>query len=283
VSGSTVVLSATPTTGNTLTGGGSSDANGVVTGSLSSTTAEMKTVSATAGGVPITQTAAVTVTSAPPPGVTHTLLTSGHDPANGKVYTTASIAPAPNTLVTVAVTTHQASAAAPSPTLTGGGMGTWEVVATTTYGGSTPLDRVTVYRAMSASPGSGPITITSSATVSNCQWIVSQWTGVDPSGTNGAGAIGQTAAVSGEAVNGLTATLAAFGSGSNVGYGVFGLTTNTTDAVPGSGFTTIAQEPSGEGSVGDVFAEWAANHNVIGATWSGKSGGGLGVEIKAAP
>jgi Bacterial Ig-like domain (group 1)/Invasin, domain 3 len=283
VSGSAVVLSATPTTGNTLTGGGSTDANGAVTGALSSTTAELKTVSATADGVPITQTVGVTVTNQPPPGITQTLLTSGHDPANSKVYTTASIAPASNALVTIAVTTHQASAAAPSPVVTGGGMSSWVVVATAAYGGATPLDRVTVYRAMSASPGSGPITITSSATVSNCQWIVSQWSGVDPSGTNGAGAIGQTLAVSGEGVNGLTATLAAFGSASNVGYGVFGLTSNATDAAPGSGFAAIAQEPSGEGSTGDVFAEWAANRNVIGATWSSKSGGGLGVEIKAAP
>ena len=119
-------------------------------------------------GMPGVQPAAA-LTSAT---ITQTLLTAGHDPNNLKVYTTASIAPAPNALVTVAVLTHQSSSAAPAPTLTGGGMTAWDVVATTTFNGATPLDRVTIFRAMSAAPGSGPITITSSVTVSNCQWIV---------------------------------------------------------------------------------------------------------------
>src|SRR5262249_42686296 len=117
--------------------------------------------------------------------ITQTLLTSGHDPNNVKVFTTASITPAPNALVTVAVLTHQATSAAPAPTLTGGGMAAWTLVASVAYNGSTPLDRVSIFRAMSTAPGSGPITITNSVTVSNCQWIVSQWDGVETSGTNG--------------------------------------------------------------------------------------------------
>jgi hypothetical protein len=281
LAGSNVVLAATGT-GNTLAGGGATNASGVATGTLSSSVSETKTVSATADGVGITQTASVTV-NPPGSGIAHALLTQGHNVNNQSVYTTASIAPAPNTLITVAVTTHQSSAAAPSPTLTGGGMSSWTLVANVAYSASTPLDRVSVYRAMSASPGSGPITITSSVTVSNCQWIVSQWSGVDQSGTNGSGAIVQSGTTSGITVNGLTVTLAAFGSTNNVGYGVFGVTANTADATPGTGFTTIAQEPSGESSVGDVFAERAANKNVINAVWSSKSGGGIGVEIKAGP
>jgi len=64
ISGATVVLAATGS-GNTLTQPtGSTDASGVATGTLSSTVAETKTVSATADGVAITQTAAVTVTPA---------------------------------------------------------------------------------------------------------------------------------------------------------------------------------------------------------------------------
>ncbi|MGE5760118.1 MAG: invasin domain 3-containing protein, partial [Gemmatimonadota bacterium] len=213
--------------------------------------------------------------------ITQTLLTAGHDPNNLKVYTTASIAPAPNALVTVAVLTHQSSSAAPAPTLTGGGMTAWDVVATTTFNGATPLDRVTIFRAMSAAPGSGPITITSSVTVSNCQWIVSQWDGVDASGTNGAGAVVQTGATSGTTVNGLTVTLATFANANDVGYGVFGIASATPAATAGSGFTRIDEQPSGEGTTGDLFAEWAVNDNTIDATWSGKSAGALGVEIKA--
>ena len=282
VSGSNVVLAATGS-GNTLTGGGTTSSSGVATGTLSSTVVEPKTVSATADGVAITQTATVTVTSQPPPGITQTLLTSGHDVNNQSVYTTASIAPAANALVTVAVLTHQSSSAAPSPTLTGGGMASWTVVASVAYNGNTPLDRLTIYRAMSASPGSGPITITSSVTVSNCQWIVSQWGGVDGSGSNGSGAIVQTGSASGTAVNGLTVNLAAFAGSTNVAYGAFGVASATAVATAGSGFTTIDQQPSGESTIGDLLAEWAVNHPAVAATWSSKSAGALGVEIKAAP
>jgi adhesin/invasin len=282
ISGSNVVLAATGS-GNTLTGGGATNASGVATGTLSSTVVEPKTVSATADGVAITQTATVTVTNQPPPGITHTLLTSGHDPTNTSTFTTASIAPAPNTLVTVAVLTHQSSAAAPDPTLTGGGMANWEVVASVAYDGTTPLDRVTIFRAMSAAPGSGPITIKTSVTVSNCQWIVSQWTGVNQSGTNGSGAIVQTKSATGAAVTTLTPTLAAFASATDVAYGVFGVANATAVIAAGSGFTTIDQQPSGEGTVGDLFAERAVNLPAVTATWPSNNAGALAVEIKAGP
>ena len=55
----------------------------------------------------------------------HTLLTSGNNPINQKVYATATISPAPNALVTVAVMGHNSTSAAPSPTLSGGGMSAW--------------------------------------------------------------------------------------------------------------------------------------------------------------
>ena len=64
-SGVAVALNATGT-GNTLTQpSGPTDVNGVATGTLSSGVPETKTVSATAGGVPLTQTATVTVRLAP--------------------------------------------------------------------------------------------------------------------------------------------------------------------------------------------------------------------------
>src|SRR6266542_4431824 len=63
ISGATVVLAATGS-GNTLTqASGPTNASGVAAGTLSSTVAEAKTVSATANGTAITQTATVTVTS----------------------------------------------------------------------------------------------------------------------------------------------------------------------------------------------------------------------------
>jgi hypothetical protein len=150
-------------------------------------------------------------------GIAQTLLTSGNNAVNQKIYSTASIAPAPNTLITVAVLGHNSTTAPASPTLTGGGMTVWTVVASVTFDGvATPHKRLTVYRAMSAGPGSGPLTITFASSVSNCQWLVSQWSGVDLSGANGSSAINQTASTLGDGVSGLTVGLGAFGNPNDV-------------------------------------------------------------------
>src|SRR5262245_43138742 len=210
-----------------------------------------------------------------PATITQTRLTSRHDVNNVRVYTTASIAPAPNALVTVAVLMHNSSSAVPAPTLTGGGMASWDLVATVAFNGATPLDRVSIYRAMSASPGSGPITITATATASNCQWIVSQWAGVETTGANGAGAIVQTGSNTGAAVTGLTVSLASFVDAADAAYGVFGIANATPIASAGAGFTRIDEQPSGEATTGDLFAEWATNDNTIDATWASKAAGAL--------
>jgi hypothetical protein len=74
VAGATVVLSASGT-GNTLTQpAGPTDANGVVTGTLSSTVAGSKTVTAVVNGVTITQQPAVTVTAGAIAGAQSTIL-----------------------------------------------------------------------------------------------------------------------------------------------------------------------------------------------------------------
>lgn len=256
----------------------------MASGTLSSTVSEDKTVSATAHGVAIAQAATVTVTAPSGGAITHALLTSGNDVNNVKIYTTASIAPAPNTLITVVVTTHQATAAAPVPTLTGGGMASWDVVATATCDVvATPKKRITIFRAMSASPGSGPITITSSATLSDCQWIVSLWSGVDGSGTNGSGAIVQTASNAADAVTTLAVPLAPFANPNDVAYGVFGINSNVVAITPGAGFTEIDEQPSTESTAADLFAEWGVNLPTITANWATKNAGALGVEIKASP
>ena len=288
ISGATVQLAATGT-GNTLVQPAAvTDANGVATGTLSSTVEEQKTVSATAtlGGTTtaIRQTATVTVVTLGGAGISHILLTAGTNTVNQKVYTTASIAPAPNTLVTVAVLAHRSTGAPASPTVSGGGMTGWTEVASTTFdNGTLPLRRLTIFRALSAAPGSGPLTITYSATVSHCQWIVSQWGGVDLSGANGSGAIVQSGATAGDAVNGLTVSLAPFGNASNVSYGAFGVARNTAVVSPGFGFTEISEQPSGETTPGDLQAEFRTNDNTIDATWPFTlNAGALGLEIKSA-
>ncbi|HET9707042.1 MAG TPA: hypothetical protein VFP39_01930 [Gemmatimonadales bacterium] len=214
--------------------------------------------------------------------ITQTVLASGNNPVNQRIYTTASIAPAPNTLITVAVLGHSSSAAPATPALAGGGMAAWTVVSSIVFDGvSTPHKRLTVYRALAAAPGSGPLTITFASSVSNCQWIVVQWTGVDPSGINGAGAIAQAGSRTGDAATGLTVNLAAFGNVNDVAFGVFGIAKNTALVAPGAGFTELAEQPSAEGTQADLEAESQTNSSAINATWTTANGGALGFEIKA--
>jgi Invasin, domain 3 len=283
VSGSTVVVAATGSN-NTVTGGGLTNVSGVATGSLSSTVAEVKTVSATADGTPITQTQNVTVTP-PSSGITQTLLTAGSDITNQKIYTTASIAPAANTLVTIAVIGHTSTAASPSPTVTGGGMSAWVEVATTTFNSvATPLKRMSIFRAMSAAPGSGPITISFPTTESNAAWVVSQWSGVDQTGTNGSGAIVQTVTNRADAVSSIGASLAALGSPNNVAYGVVGTNGSAVGINPGAGFTEISEQKPAEGTATIIAALFGTNQTAPSASWTGSFAAAiLAVEIKAGP
>lgn len=287
VSGSTVTLAAAGT-GNTLTQpAGSTNSSGMATGFLSSSDVQTETVSATVDNLAITQTASVTITPASGSGtIVQTLLTVGNDQASQTVYSTSAISPAPNTLVTIAVMGHRVCCAArPSPAISGGGMSGWTEVATIDFDTVSSLThkRLTVFRAMSAAPGSGPITITWNATVSNSQWIVSQWSGVQTSGVNGAGAIGQTASIRADAVSTLNAALAPFGTANNVAYGVFATNASTLGITPGTGFTEIGEVSSNESPRAVLEAEWGTNRNTIEAMWSGLLNAALlAIEIKAA-
>jgi hypothetical protein len=281
VAGSAVVVSASGT-GNTFTPpSGSSGANGVFTSSLSSSNVQTETVSATADGIGVTQSPTVSVTSQPS-GITQALLTSGTDSSSVKIFTTASIAPAANALITVAVVARR-SGGAQSPTLVGGGMSTWTLVASVDYNPiSTPASRIMVFRAMSAAPGSGPLTLTFANSQNNVQWVVSQWAGVDQTGTNGSGAIVQSGSTRGDALTSLSVPLAAFGNVKNVGYGLVGAAIAGPAVTPGAGFTEIAETTSGEGTLFE--AEMATNINTIVATLSkAAQAGAVGIEIKAGP
>lgn len=213
----------------------------------------------------------------------HTLLTAGGTKVNGKVCTTASIAPAANALVTVAVLGHNGTAAAPSPTLSGGGMAAWAEAATVTFDPvGTPHKRMSVFRALSAAPGSGPIRITFTSPQANCEWIVSQWQGVETSGSNGSNAIVQAGSARGNAVSALTVALGAFAGSNDVAYGVFGIRRSTTGITPGTGFTELAEQASGETPPSDLQAERGGSDNTIDARWTKLNGGALALELKAA-
>jgi hypothetical protein len=252
---------------------------GVVLAGLTATCVEQPTDPREAAGASAHEAPAEAAVT----GIVHTRLTAGNSRVNSRVCTTASIAPAANALVTVAVLGHNGTTAAPSPTVSGGGMAAWTQVSTVTFDGvATPHKRLTVFRALSASPGSGPLRITFTTMEANCEWIVSQWTGVETSGTNGGNAIAQAASARGDNVTGLVVTLGAFATPGNVAYGTFGVRRSTAGITPGAGFTEIAERPSGETPPSDLEAERSTGDRTIDAQWSKANGGAIGLEIKAA-
>jgi hypothetical protein len=216
-------------------------------------------------------------------GIVHTLLTSGISTVRQKVCSTASISPAANALVTVAVMGHHGPLASPPPAVSGGGMASWTLVATVTFDKiASPQKRVSVYRALSPSPGRAPLQIAFANPQANCEWLVSQWQGVEASGTNGAGAIAQVDSARGDAVKGLVVNLSGFLDSRDVAYGVFGVRNQAAVVTPGTGFTEIAEWPSGGNPPSSLEAAWTAGDNTIDAQWPKGNAGALGLEIRAA-
>lgn len=151
------------------------------------------------------------------------VLDSGADTTNTTSFATASISPVANALVILSVWSEQGSGQAVEPTASGAGM-TWVAIHTVNSGPR----RLIRFRAMSASPGSGALTVDYGATeqASYC-WGVEQYEGVDTSGTDGSGAIVQAPAITtGTTVTTLSATLNAFENAKNVHSAAVGATIN---------------------------------------------------------
>lgn len=121
--------------------------------------------------------------------------------------------------------------------LTGGGQ-TWTQVATTMV---TSNERLTLYRALSGSPGAGsPLTATWGSSQSNFGLITAiEYDGIKTSGTNGADAIVQAVTNSSSSASGLTVTLSSFADATNnVACGFF-MVSSTSAATVGTGFTFL--------------------------------------------
>jgi N-acetylneuraminic acid mutarotase len=165
IEGTTVVLTASGIN-NTLTQPvGVTDANGVATGTLSSTARGAKTVSATVRGVAITQTAAVTVTAGPPMFIS--ILRGDHQTAGigTPVFTPPAVIAGdtfhnsvPGVAVTFTVTSGGGSVSGPNPVVTNGSgiaeVGAW------TLGGAVGTNTLT---AAIAGSSATPATFTATA------------------------------------------------------------------------------------------------------------------------
>jgi len=221
--------------------------------------------------------------------ITETPLTSGSTTTNASSYLTASVSPTADRLILVAITHNTDGGAFSVSGVSGAGL-TFTKINEVSIGSYT---YVSLWRALSASPSSGQITIDFGAnTAWNIAWSVKEFAGVDTSGTNGAGAVVQSATNTAASTNAITATLAAFGSTDNATYGCTGTKTESSStaitATPGSGFTEIHDlyvVDSTFNFVNSVHSEWrAGNDTTVDMSFSRTAGflGAIAVEIKAA-
>lgn len=210
-----------------------------------------------------------------------TNLTTSFSNADQSSYTTASISPLANALILAAVA-HWSNATipAPTPTLSGNGL-TWVSITTVTLVGGY---RLTLFRAMGASPSSGVVTIDFGGDVQGqIEWSIGQVTGVDTSGTHGSGAIVQSATNTVLPGTSLTVTLGAFGHVNNGAFGAFYPNNSRTPAV-GSGFALMGMADGG-GSQESLLTEWRGdNDTTVDASWpTSSNAAGLAIEIQFSP
>lgn len=197
--------------------------------------------------------------------------------------TSASITPTANNLVLVTVVSRTSSGDPNHPTLTGNSL-TYVEIASANYDNTGTQKRVTLFRAMGSSPTSGTIAIDfAGQTQTDIKWSVDQASGTDTSGTNGSGAIVQSAtnADTSNLATALTVTLAAFSSTNNATYGGFGKGGSGGHTV-GSGFTQLSNETSA-GAI-TVSTQWRVDNDTTVDVTSSEAGeqGGIAIEIKAA-
>lgn len=170
--------------------------------------------------------------------ITHNLLTSNADSANSSSYATAPISPGANRLVLAAISNEDSSSVA-TPTLSGCGL-TWVPVASLAPNG---IQRITVLRAMGASPSSEAVTIDFGGNVGlGCSWSIVEFDGVDTGGTNGSAAVVQSNTNSEEpdADQAFQVSLSAFGDAANRPYFAFTANRNATNTwVPEAGYTEL--------------------------------------------
>lgn len=193
-------------------------------------------------------------------------------------YTTASITPTANRLVLAAVFVSRTGATPSQPTLSGNGL-TWVLEESLDTGGAV---KIFLFRAMGGSPSAGGVTIDfGTETEIFCGWSISEFSGVDTSGTNGSGAVVQSTTGSATGAASLSVTLGAFASTAHATYGCIGINLNTA-ITPGSGFTELGEHNNSGTPNRSIESEFkATNDTGVDWSWTGNTTShGIAVEIR---
>jgi len=194
--------------------------------------------------------------------------------------TTSNLSPTANSWILVVVGNRLAAGATAPETPTGCSL-TFVQMQTGTVGSH----RITTFRSLSATPGSGcALTVGFSAvTQDSVEIIVNEYSGTDTSGTNGSGAVVQASATDDEgaaSVNTSSVALAAFGDAVNnapIGCWYRG---SSGAATAGAGFTIHGDTA---GSRRMTCEDKIGEDTTVDISWATSTTGvGLAIELKAA-
>jgi len=217
--------------------------------------------------------------------ITFANVTSGT--GEGTSVDTASVTPASNKLQLLAIASRRGDSTDPtSPTVSGCGL-TWVEIASIVFDTSGSSRRALfLFRALGASPSTGAITI-SHASTTNFTWILDQVTDNDASGTNGSGAIVQSATAKDESVTTSSFSVSYAGGDSNdSGNAVYGVMAEADGAhtiTAGANLTELDEQNNGLNNM--VMQTEYSLSTLTGASWSSSGSvqaGGIVVEIKVA-
>jgi hypothetical protein len=198
--------------------------------------------------------------------ITGTSLTTGFSDTDATSWLTASITPGANRLILAAVATQRTASATAAVTITGCGL-SWVSVATTTYNTiATPRGRVTLLRAMGASPTTGQLTIATGATSHDCAlWDIAEFDGVDTGGTDGSAAVVQTDTNrgTGGGFGAVLGALLAFGDAANGTY-AFGAMDQNLSGTPsaGSGYTALGNTTNVSAPIFFLLTQWRPDNDL---------------------
>ena len=211
-----------------------------------------------------------------------TVLTADKNDGNLASYTTASVSPAANALILLVVDRDD-DTLAQAPTVSGGGMSSWTLEETNAYDVAGGVrSELRVYRAMSATPGSGAITIDFAADAqSGCSWSVIQVTGVDTGGTNGSAAVVQSI-VAAATSTGITANMGGFARRSHATLLAVAHQFNEATSAESLSWTELSDTSYVNPGKGLATYFRADNDATPSATWTTSAlAGAIGIELRA--
>ena len=218
--------------------------------------------------------------------ITAANLTANGVTTNASSYTTASVTPGANTLIIVSVSNNIGTAPVTTPTLSGNGL-TYVQIDTLAWNTvASPVTRTTMFRAMGASPSAGAITIDFGGTTQNgCIWAVNQFSGTDTSGTNGSGAVVQSALSAAPDTNAtsVTVTLASFGDAANNAAYISAAHSANEAATQETGWTELSDNGHATPNRSAASAWLLGEDTSPSYSWASNTGkGAIAIEVKAA-